>query len=50
MRDAERARSLRIKLGPPSERDFEHYLREHFVRNFPLTVADAKRAVDIFGP
>ena len=25
-------------------------MSENFIRNFPLTVADAKRAVDIFGP
>ena len=48
VRNAERARSLMRKLGPPSQQDFEHYLKENFIRNCPLTVFDAKRAVKIF--
>ena len=50
VKNAERARGLRRRIGPPSQQDFEHYLSENFIRNCPLTVADAKRAVDIFGP
>ena len=38
------------KLGHPSQQDFEHYLRGNLIRNCPLTVDDAKRVVDIFGP
>ena len=38
------------KIGPPAQKDFEYYLKENFIRNCPLTVFDAKRAVKIFGP
>ena len=48
--NAEKARSLRRKIGHPSQQDFEYYLKENFIRNCPLTVADAKRAEDIYGP
>ena len=44
-----RAKSLIRKIGPPSQHDFKHYLKENFIRNFPLTVVDVKRAVEIYG-
>ena len=50
VRDAERARALCRNIGSPSQAEFEHILKENFVRNCPLTVEDAKRALDIWGP
>ena len=38
------------KIGPPSQQNFEHYLKENFIINCPLTIADAKRAVETYGP
>ena len=50
VRNAERARALMRKLGSPSQHDFEHYLKEKFIRNCSLTVLDVKRTVKTFGP
>ena len=36
------------KIGPPSQQEFEHILKEKISTKFPLTVADIKRAVNIF--
>ena len=47
---ADRARALYRKLGHPSEYFLQHILRNNFVRNCPVTVDDAKRAINIYGP
>ena len=50
MRDAERARALCRNIGSPSKAEFEHIVKENFVRNCPITVEDSKRYLDIWGP
>jgi hypothetical protein len=47
---AETARRLYIDLDQPSEADFELRLRNNLIRNCPVTVEDAKRAMLIYGP
>ena len=47
---ADKARELYRKLGRPSQRRFEHFLSHNSIQNCPVTLADAKRAVKIYGP
>jgi hypothetical protein len=47
---ADRARALYRKLGRPSEVFFQHLLQNNLIRNCPVTVDDAKRALNIYGP
>ena len=47
---ADWARDLYIKLGRPSQRRFEHILRQRLINNCPVTVEDAQRARHIYGP
>ena len=47
---AEKARSLHRLLGRPAQARFEHFLVNNLIRNCPVTVQDAKRAVLIYGP
>ena len=47
---AERARKLCRQLGHPSEAHFARILSNNLIRNCPVTVDDAKRAVMIYGP
>lgn len=47
---ADNARALYRKLGRPSEQFFESILRRNLIRDCPVTVDDAKRAVLIYGP
>jgi hypothetical protein len=47
---ADRARALYKKIGRPSQQHFEHILRNNIIRNCPVTVDDAKRAIVIYGP
>ena len=47
---AEKARRLMWKIGHPSQSDFEHTLSHNLIRNCPITLADAKQALYIWGP
>ena len=48
--EAERARVLMWNIGRLSQSDFEHTLGHSLIRNCPVTLADAKRALFIWGP
>jgi len=47
---ADKARALYRKIGRPSTAQFEHILLHGLIRNCPITVDDARRAVIIYGP
>jgi hypothetical protein len=47
---ADKARDLYRKLGRPSQQQFEDILKQNLIRNCPVTVDDAKRALLIYGP
>ena len=47
--DADAARDLYRKIGRPSEPEFQRILRNNFIRNCPVTPADALRALTIYG-
>ena len=46
---AEKARELQARLVHPSQLHFIHLLSNNLLRNCLVTVADAKRAVHIYG-
>ena len=48
--DVAKVRVLMQKLGPPSQVDFEHYLWFNLIRDWPLTVHDARCTLHIWGP
>ena len=48
--DADEALALHRKLGRPSQQHFEMMLRDGLIRNCPITIDDAKRALTIYGP
>ena len=50
VRAADNARSLYRKLGRPSEAAFQRVLKNNLIHNCPVTPADAKRAIAIYGP
>jgi ribosomal protein L15 len=50
IQDADNARALYRKLGRPAEAEFYHILSGNLLRNCPVTVDDAKRALTIYGP
>ena len=47
---ADKARALYRKIGRPSQHQFEQILAKNLIRNCPVTVDDAKRALLIYGP
>jgi len=47
---ADKARALYRKIGRPSQQQFEQILAKNLIRNCPVTVDDAKRALLIYGP
>jgi len=47
---ADKARALYQKIGRPSQQQFEQILAKNLIRNCPVTVDDAKRALLIYGP
>jgi len=47
---ADKARALYGKIGRPSQPQFEQILAKNLIRNCPVTVDDAKRALLIYGP
>jgi len=47
---ADKARALYQKIGRPSQQQFEQILANNLIRNCPVTVDDAKRALLIYGP
>ena len=47
---ADRARALYKMIGRPSEQEFVDILQKNLIRNCPVTVDDAKRALQIYGP
>lgn len=47
---ADLARDLYRKLGRPSQQRFEDIIKKNFIRNCPITVDDARRALIIYGP
>ena len=47
---ADKARDLYIKLGRPSQAQFQHMLSHHMIPDCPVTADDAKRAITIYGP
>ena len=50
LQDADAARDLYRMIGRPSAADFQTILRRGFIRNCPVTPADARRADIIYGP
>ena len=46
---ADRAVVLHRKIGRPSQAQFELILRNNLIRNCPVTVDDARRAINIYG-
>ena len=46
---ADRAVVLHRKIGRPSQTHFEMILRNNLIRNCPVTVDDARRAITIYG-
>jgi len=48
--DANWARALYAMIGRPSQQQFEFILNNNLIRNCPVTVDDARRAVTIYGP
>jgi hypothetical protein len=50
IKDADQARELYRKIGRPDEVEFQNILRKNLIRNCPVTVADAQRALVIYGP
>ena len=47
---AERARTLFRAIGMPSYQKFIHALEHNHIRNCPVTAADVRRALHIYGP
>ena len=47
---AELARQVHARIGRPPQRMFEKILQSGYIRNCPITVDDARRAYQIFGP
>ncbi|KAG7373305.1 reverse transcriptase RNA-dependent DNA polymerase [Nitzschia inconspicua] len=47
---ADRARDLYVKLHRPGQDQFEDLLAHNRIRNCPITVDDARRAITIYGP
>jgi len=47
---ADKARALYQKIGRPSQQQFVQILAKNLIRNCPVTVVDAKRALLIYGP
>jgi len=47
---ANKARELSKKIGRPSQQQFEKILIKNLIRNCPVTINDAKRALLIYGP
>jgi len=47
---ADKARALYRKIERPSQQQFEQILAKNLIRNCPVTVDDAKRALLIYGP
>jgi hypothetical protein len=50
IKDVDQARELYRKIGRPDEVEFQNILRKNLIRNCPVTVADAQRALVIYGP
>jgi Reverse transcriptase (RNA-dependent DNA polymerase) len=50
IKDADAARELYRKLGRPDEAEFQTILKNNLLRNCPVTPADARRALIIYGP
>jgi len=50
IKDANRARVLYSMIGRPSQQQFEFILNNNLIRNCPVMVDDARRAVTIYGP
>ena len=50
IRDADTARNLYRMIGRPSAAEFQTILRRGYIRNCPVTPADARRADIIYGP
>ena len=48
--DAKRARRLCHIVGCPTVENFKHILRQHIIKNCPVTVEDVNIAEKIFGP
>jgi hypothetical protein len=47
---ADQARALYRTIGRPSQQAIEHILDHNFIRNCPITTADARRYVRIYVP
>lgn len=47
---ADAARALYRRIARPDEDEFESILRDNLIRNCPITVDDANRALLIYGP
>jgi hypothetical protein len=47
---ADAARDLYRKVGRPSQDKFKEILMKNLIRNCPITVDNAKRALIMYGP
>ena len=50
IKSANVARDLYRKIGRPAEAEFQDILARNLIRDCPVTPADAKRALVIYGP
>ncbi len=46
---ADKARQLYNRIGRPSQKHFEDMLKNNAIRNCPVTIDDARRAITIYG-
>ena len=47
---ANQARELYIKLGRPGQTHFEQLITNNLITNCPVSIDDARRAIEIYGP
>ena len=50
VKHAQAARDLQRRLGYPSLRTFSHLLESNYYPNCPVTTADVRRGITIYGP
>ena len=49
IQDAKKAQDLYVKVGYPSERDFQQIISKNLILNFPVTASDVARSDKIYG-
>ena len=50
VKQAQAARDLQRRLDYPSQRNLEHLLESNYYPNCPVTTADVRRVITIYGP